>query len=117
MLVATAAGAPRTLLRVAFGPDKVGAAPAFATLALAMAGLAVSVLCTHYLLGIGRRRVVGVLAVAAVMLGVGLAAAHGRPVATARAELALQAGLAIALAGMVVSARPVHRAAGADPVA
>jgi hypothetical protein len=112
-----ATGAPRLLLRVAFGPDKVGAAPAFATLALAMAGLAVSVLCTNYLLGIGRRVVVAVLAVAAIVLGAGLAAAGGRPIDTARAELALQAGLAAVLAAMVLTARPVPLAGGPDPVA
>ncbi|MCU1461333.1 MAG: hypothetical protein JWO37_1408 [Acidimicrobiales bacterium] len=117
VLVALATGAPRLLLRVAFGPDKVGAAPAFATLALAMAGLAVSVLCTHYLLGIGRRAVVAVLAVAAAVLGVVLAAAGGHPIDTARAELALQGGLAVVLGAMVISARPVPRSAVLDPVA
>lgn len=109
-LVALAAGAPTLLLRVAFGPDKVGASSAFATLALAMAALSVTVLCTNYLLGIGRRGVVAVLAVAAGALTIALVRADGRAGATVRAELVLQVALAAALATMVVRARPRARA-------
>jgi O-antigen/teichoic acid export membrane protein len=100
-LTGLATVAARPLLRLAFGPDKTQAAPAFATLAVAMGCLAASVLFTHYLLGVGRRRVVGVLAGAALVLVGAVAAAHGRPAATARAELAVQASLAVVLAGLV----------------
>ncbi len=101
-LVGAGLVAPRALLGVAFGPDKTQAAPALATLALAMGCLAASVLLTHYLLGVGQRRVVAVLAVAAAVLVAAVDAAHGRPLATARAELACQVGLAAVLTVVVV---------------
>jgi O-antigen/teichoic acid export membrane protein len=101
VLAVLATIASRPLLRLAFGPDKTQAAPAFATLAVAMGCLAASVLFTHYLLGVGRRRVVGVLAAAAVVLVVAVARAHGHPAATARSELAVQTALALVLAGLV----------------
>ena len=101
-LTLVAWAAPTPLLRLAFGSDKVHAAPAFATLALAMGGLAVTVLCTHYLLGVGNRRVIAVLAAGAAALVVTLTLAHGRPVSTARGELTVQAGLAIVLVALVL---------------
>jgi hypothetical protein len=70
---------------------------------LAMGCLAASVLFTHYLLGVGRRRVVAVLGLAAIVLVVAVEASHGRPLSTARAELACQAGLAAILAALVAS--------------
>jgi O-antigen/teichoic acid export membrane protein len=110
--------APRPLLRLAFGPDKTQAASAFAILALAMGCLAASVLFTHYLLGVGRRRVVGVLAGAAVVLVGAVAAAHGRAGATARAELAVQAALAVVLAALVWRVpRPMTSAGAAEVTA
>jgi hypothetical protein len=102
-LTGVALVAPKLLLRLAFGADKTQAAPALATLALAMGCLAASVLFTHYLLGVGRRRVVAVLGLAAVVLVVAVEASHGRPLNTARAELACQAGLAAILAALVAS--------------
>ena len=60
-LILVAGATPRLLLRLVFGSRLVRAAPAFATLAVAMTCLAATVLGTHYLLGIGRRRVVAVL--------------------------------------------------------
>jgi O-antigen/teichoic acid export membrane protein len=104
VLVGIAAAAPHLVLRVAFGPDKTQAANGFATLALAMGALATSVLFTHYLLGIGHRRVVAILAAGAVALVVSVAAAHGQPLGTARAELACQATLAAVLAAAVLRA-------------
>jgi O-antigen/teichoic acid export membrane protein len=104
VLVILAAAAPDEMLRILFGPDKVGAAPAFATLALAMGCLAASTLFTYYLLGTGRRWVLGVLAVATILSVLLVNAAHGHAVSTARAELACQGVLALVLGAVVVSA-------------
>lgn len=104
LLAGAAAVAPHLLLSVAFGPDKTAAAGAFATLVLAMGALACSVLFTHYLLGIGRRRVVALLAAGAVALLAGVATAHGRATSTARAELVCQLALALVLGVSVLGA-------------
>jgi O-antigen/teichoic acid export membrane protein len=104
VLAILAAAAPDEMLRILFGPDKAGAAPAFATLALAMGCLAASTLFTYYLLGIGRRWVLCVLALATVLTVLLVNAAHGHAVSTARAELACQGVLALVLGGLVVSA-------------
>lgn len=86
--------APRQLLGVAFGGRLTAAAPAFATLAAAMSCLAMTVLFTHYLLAVGRRRIVFLLLAGAAVATVLIASRHGAPVATARADLIAQAGLA-----------------------
>jgi O-antigen/teichoic acid export membrane protein len=104
LLAAAAAVAPHLILRVAFGPDKTGGSGAFATLVLAMGALACSVLFTHYLLGIGRRRVVALLAIGAAALLASVAAAHGQIAATAHGELACQSVLAIVLGCTVLGA-------------
>jgi O-antigen/teichoic acid export membrane protein len=104
LLVILAAAAPDEMLRILFGPDKVGAASAFATLALAMGCLAASTLFTYYLLGTGRRWVLGILAVATIITVVLVNAAHGHALSTARAELACQGVLALILGAVVVSA-------------
>jgi O-antigen/teichoic acid export membrane protein len=104
VLVILAAAVPGEMLRILFGPDKARAAPAFATLALAMGCLAASTLFTYYLLGIGRRWVLAVLALAAVLTVALVTLAHGHAVSTARAELACQGLLALVLGGLVVSA-------------
>jgi O-antigen/teichoic acid export membrane protein len=103
VLVILAAAAPDEMLRILFGPDKVGAAPAFATLALAMGCLAASTLFTYYLLGTGRRWVLAVLALATILTVVLVNAAHGHALSTARAELACQGVLALILGAVVVS--------------
>jgi O-antigen/teichoic acid export membrane protein len=104
VLVILAAAAPDEMLRILFGPDKVGAASAFATLALAMGCLAASTLFTYYLLGTGRRWVLGILALATTVTVVLVNAAHGHALSTARAELACQGVLALILGAVVVSA-------------
>jgi O-antigen/teichoic acid export membrane protein len=104
VLVVLAAAAPDEMLRILFGPDKVGAAPAFATLALAMGCLAASTLFTYYLLGTGRRWVLGILALATIVTVLLVNAAHGHATSTARAELACQGALALILGVLVVSA-------------
>lgn len=104
VLTILAAAAPDEMLRILFGPDKVQAASAFATLALAMGCLAASTLFTYYLLGIGRRWILAVLALATILTVVLVNAAHGHAMSTARAELACQGGLALILGILVVSA-------------
>ena len=86
--------APRQLLGLAFGGRLTAAAPAFATLAAAMSCLAMTVLFTHYLLAVGRRRIVLLLLAGAVVTSVLIAAGNGAPLATARADLIAQAALA-----------------------
>jgi O-antigen/teichoic acid export membrane protein len=113
-LASVAAVAPTALLKLAFGPDKAQGAPAFATLAVAMGALSATVLLTHYLLAIGQRSIVAVLALGLVLLVVALTAAGGGLVATARAELACQAGLAAVTALFVLA---VPRSGGGHPVA
>jgi O-antigen/teichoic acid export membrane protein len=104
-LLAVAVVAPERFLEVFFGPRLAGAAPAFAELVVAMACLSATVLFTHYLLGAGRREVVGVLAVATLAAGWALLAADGAPVDTARADLGVQAAVAVVAGAMVVRVR------------
>lgn len=102
-LTVVAFAAPRLLLRLVFGAKLVSAAPAFGSLALAMTALAVSVLLTNYLLGIGRRAVVPVLFVATAAIAAVIAAGSGTPRAIARVELVGQVLLCAVLAAMVVA--------------
>jgi O-antigen/teichoic acid export membrane protein len=102
ILVLAAAGAPRETLRILFGPDKAGAAPAFVSLALAMGCLAATALCTYYLLGIGHRGVLPVLGAAALVTVALVNAAHGDAVVTARTELACQGTLALVTGTLVL---------------
>lgn len=102
-LTLVAFAAPRLLLRLVFGPKLVSAAPAFGSLAVAMTALAVSVLLTNYLLGIGRRAVVPVLFVATAGIAAVIAAGSGTPRAIARVELIGQVLLCGVLAAMVVA--------------
>jgi O-antigen/teichoic acid export membrane protein len=101
--------APETLLRIVFGADLVAAAPAFFLLAVGMSALGIAVLLTHYLLGSGRRKIVIVLAAAAVANVVLVTRANGDPVATAWADLICNVALVLAAAAMVWRARqPRH---------
>ncbi|GAC1542375.1 MAG: hypothetical protein NVS3B12_30350 [Acidimicrobiales bacterium] len=97
---------PEQILRLVFGPGLVQAATAFGPLAVAMAALAVSVLMTNYLLGIGRRSVVAILLVAAAGIALALARGAATPAAAVRAELIGQLGLCGVLTAMVVTGRP-----------
>lgn len=97
---------PRHLLSAVFGHKLTAAAPAFASLVLGMVLLSVTLVLSIYLLGIGWRWVMAVLAVGAGAL-VGVTwAAHGAYLATAHADLAVQAGL---LAVLLVCFAVVHR--------
>jgi hypothetical protein len=106
VLLVLAAVVPRRLLGVVFGDRLTAAAPSFSTLVLAMTLLSVTVVLTVYLLGIGWRWVVAVLALGAGALAVGAALSGGRYASTTRADLAVQAGLCV---GMVVAFVAAHR--------
>jgi len=105
VLLALSVVAPRRFLSVVFGARLSGGAPALATLVLAMVFLSVTVLLTNYLFGTGSRWIVAVLAVGSVAAAGLVAAAGGRILQTARADLAVQAGL---LAAMLVAFVAVH---------
>ena len=83
VLVGVAAVAPKTLLDVVFGAKLAAAAPAFSSLVLAMVFLCVTVVLTVYLLGVGCRWVVLLLALGTGALILFTLRAHGRYVATA----------------------------------
>ena len=97
VLLILAVAVPRLVLRLVFSARLTAAAPAFATLAAAMALLCVSVLLTNYLIGTGTRWVVVVLAGGGLAVLGAVAAAHGSPVATARADFAVQLAVCVAL--------------------
>jgi hypothetical protein len=92
VLLAVALVAPEQFLTTFFSARLNGAAPAFATLVGAM------VVMTNYLFGAARRWIVVLLAVGVVVLVILIHGAHGAIVPTARAELAVQGGLALAVA-------------------
>jgi O-antigen/teichoic acid export membrane protein len=98
VLLGVSVAAPRKLLDVVYKAKLAGAAPAFATLVLAMVFLCVTVVLTVYLLGVGWRWVVLLLAVGTGVLILLTIRAHGAYLATARADLVTQAGLAVAMA-------------------
>lgn len=97
---------PRWFLTLVFGAKLSSAAPAFATLVVAMMCLSFSVLVTNYLFGTGSRWIVFLLAGGSILAGVLVSLAGGRTVATARADLVAQAVLA---GGMAVAFVAVHR--------
>jgi len=105
-LLLLAVAVPHRLLSVVFGKRLTAAAPAFSTLVLAMILLSVTVVLTVYLLGVAWRWVVVVLALGAGALAAFAALANGQYVATARADLGVQAGLC---AAMIVCFVSVHR--------
>ncbi|HET6793377.1 MAG TPA: hypothetical protein VFH45_02975 [Acidimicrobiales bacterium] len=113
-LLAFSIAAPRLVLSIAFGSKLTAAAPAFAPLAAAMGLLGSTALFTHYLLGVGHRRVVLLLGLAAVASVFVIGSAGGSPAATAWRDLAVQAALAAAAAVMVVS---IHSDVYRRPVA
>jgi O-antigen/teichoic acid export membrane protein len=98
VLLGVALVAPQWFLTTFFSAKLSGAAPAFSTLVGAMACLGMVVILTNYLFGAARRWIVALLAVGVVVLLVLIHEAHGAVVATARAELAVQGGLALAVA-------------------
>ncbi len=105
VLLGIALVAPEWFLTTFFSAQLGGAAPAFATLVGAMACLGLVVILTNYLFGAARRWIVVLLALGQVVLIVLIHRAHGAIVATARAELVVQGGLALAV---VVAFTAVH---------
>ncbi|MHB1554915.1 MAG: hypothetical protein ACYCSX_10015 [Acidimicrobiales bacterium] len=112
LLVGVAAALPRVFLSTAFSARYVSAAGAFLPLALAMVCLSVTVMVTMYLLGVGDRRFVRVLAGAAVLATIAVVLAHGSPRTTALCDLGVQATL---LGGAVAELARVHRTRPAGP--
>jgi O-antigen/teichoic acid export membrane protein len=98
VLLGVALVAPEWFLTTFFSAKLNGAAPAFSTLVGAMACLGTVVILTNYLFGAARRWIVALLAVGVVVLLVLIHKAHGAIMSTARAELAVQGGLALAVA-------------------
>jgi O-antigen/teichoic acid export membrane protein len=108
LLLALAIAVPRQLLSAVFGPKYTAAASAFAPLVLAMTFLAVTFVLSTYVLGVGRRWIAPVLGVGVVALFGATYAAGGHPLATARADLAVQGAL---LAGVTTAFVVMHRRA------
>ncbi len=106
LLVGVAAALPRLFLSTAFSARYVSAAGAFLPLALAMVCLSATVMVTMYLLGVGDRRFVRLLAGAAVLATVAVVLAHGSARATALCDLGVQAALLGAAVGELAR---VHR--------
>ena len=100
---------PRWFLTLVFSAKLSSAAPAFATLVVAMMCLCFSVLVTNYLFGTGSRWIVFLLLAGASLAVVLVALAGGRTTATARADLVAQAALAAAMAVAFVLIHSQHR--------
>ena len=98
VLLGIALVAPVWFLSTFFSAQLSGAAPAFATLVGAMACLGLVVILTNYLFGAARRWIVVLLGAGVAVLLVLIHRAHGAVVPTARAELAVQGGLAFVVA-------------------
>ncbi|KJE21472.1 hypothetical protein FF36_04158 [Frankia torreyi] len=96
--------APEKLLSLAFGPRFTDASGALLPLAAAMTCLGATVLFTHYLLALGERGVLLALGLAAAATIPLLVWADGSPTATARADLACQAALAVVTGLSVLAA-------------
>ena len=109
LLLLIAEFVPKQFLTLIFSAKLSAGAPAFATLVVAMMFLSFSVLVTNYLFGTGSRWIVFLL-LGGSALAVGLvAAAGGKIVATARADLIAQAALAIAMGTAFVVIHRRHR--------
>jgi O-antigen/teichoic acid export membrane protein len=95
VLVTGAALFPRKLLALFFPHKDLHATAAFLPLALAMVCLSLTVVLTMYLLGVGKRWITPLLVVGGVATTIAVVHAGGASTATARADLATQAGLAL----------------------
>jgi O-antigen/teichoic acid export membrane protein len=100
---------PTKFLTLVFSAKLATAAPAFATLVLAMICLSFSVLVTNYLFGTGSRWIVLLLAAGSGMAVALIALAGGHTVSTARADLASQATLALAMGVAFILIHHKHR--------
>ena len=102
VLLGIALFVPTRFLSLIFTAKLSSAAPAFAYLVVAMIFLCISVLLTNYLFGVGRRWIVLLLLAGSIAGIAAVAGAHGQPLATARADLVVQAALAAAMVGAFV---------------
>ncbi|MGA2838016.1 MAG: hypothetical protein ABSF84_15590 [Acidimicrobiales bacterium] len=109
VLLAIAVFVPRQFLTLIFSARLSTAAPAFAPLVLAMMCLSFTVLVTNYLFGTGSRWIVLLLASGSGLAVVLVTVADGRPDATAWADLAVQAALALAMAVAFLAIHRRHR--------
>jgi len=106
LLLGIAVFVPKQFLTLVFSARLSTASAAFAPLVLAMMCLSFTVLVTNYLFGTGSRWIVLLLA-GGSGLAIGLVtSAHGRPTATAWADLIVQSILAL---GMAVAFFAIHR--------
>jgi O-antigen/teichoic acid export membrane protein len=109
LLLAISVFVPKWFLTLVFSAKLSSAAPAFSALVLAMVFLSFSVLVTNYLFGTGSRWIVYLLAGGSVLSVTLIALAHGHMVATARADLAAQGLLALAMGIAFVGIHTKHR--------
>ncbi|HEY4929668.1 MAG TPA: hypothetical protein VIH95_11000 [Acidimicrobiales bacterium] len=105
VLLGIAVVVPRQFLTLVFSARLATAASAFAPLVLAMMCLSFTVLVTNYLFGTGSRWIVLLLAAGSGLAAVLVTVADGRPLATAWADLIVQALLAL---GMGVAFLGIH---------
>jgi len=98
LLFLAATLAPHFVLGLVFSSKYLGAEQAFSTLVLAMVCLSVTVVLTLYLLAVGKRWITALLGAGAVALVVATLQTHGHPTDVARANLAVQALLALCVA-------------------
>ena len=96
--------AAETVLRLVFSAKYLGAASAFSTLVLAMTALSVTMILTLYLLAIGKRWVVIVLAAGAGLLVALTVHGNGSPASVAHADLVAQLTLVVVMVGCFVVA-------------
>jgi O-antigen/teichoic acid export membrane protein len=118
-LLLVSVAAPKLFIGLAFGKDLDDAASALSTLALAMTLLAINVLLVMYLLAVGRFVVLVPLTIAAAAAAVGVNLADGVALATARADLLVEAALFVVTLVLVARVRPPAPAPtiGPDPSA
>ena len=109
MLLVISVFIPKFFLTLVFSAKLSTAAPAFAPLVGAMIFLSFSVLVTNYLFGTGSRWIVFLLAGGSILALVLIDLANGQTVATARADLIAQGGLALAMAMAFVAIHRKHR--------
>ncbi len=100
---------PKWFLTLVFSAKLSAAAPAFASLVVAMIFLSFSVLVTNYLFGTGSRWIVFLLAGGSIVTTTLIAVADGKSVATARADLVGQGILALAMGVAFVAIHRKHR--------
>jgi O-antigen/teichoic acid export membrane protein len=109
VLLAAAVAFPAQLIKLVFGARYLGAQGAFEPLAFAMVLFSITVLLSFYLLAHGEHWIVVVLALGAGLAALMVEAAHGEPVATARNDLYVQAGLVVVTSvGFVVAHLRAH---------